>query len=256
MGIKEVKRGQLTIFIILGILIVAIGLLIYFFYPKIKSTGGLETENPYSFIENCLKKDFKESIEKISLSGGSYNVGEDDGYFYRGEYVQYLCYTNENYQKCFNQVPFLKPQIEKEIVSSLDSKIDFCFSSLKESYEQKGYDVQLKKEDSKAEVLPEKLSVKLNRELILTKGDEIKKYKNFELNQKSNLFELTDIASNIVLWEINYGDSLPVAYMMNNPYIKVEKKRKENDIKLYILTDRNTKEVFRFAIRSFAIPAG
>ena len=55
---------------------------------------------------------------------------------------------------------------------------------------------------------------------------------------------------------MNVGDSVPEAYMYNNPYMRVEKHRKDNDVKIYVITDINTEEDFRFAVRSFAFPVG
>jgi hypothetical protein len=40
--------------------------------------------------------------------------------------------------------------------------------------------------------------------------------------------------------------------MYNNPYIRVEKHLKADDVKIYLITDINTGEDFRFAVRSLA----
>ena len=40
------KRGQITLFIILGIVVVAAAVLIFLFWPKISSTIGFGAENP------------------------------------------------------------------------------------------------------------------------------------------------------------------------------------------------------------------
>jgi hypothetical protein len=69
MVVKEGKRGQLTIFIILAILIIALALLIYFFLPKLKGTGNLESDNPYSYIQTCMKDKVEKTIETVSAQG-------------------------------------------------------------------------------------------------------------------------------------------------------------------------------------------
>jgi flagellar basal body-associated protein FliL len=58
MGEKRVmsKSGQVTIFIIIAIIIVAAGLLIYSFYPQIKTSFGTQQQNPPSFIQSCIEK--------------------------------------------------------------------------------------------------------------------------------------------------------------------------------------------------------
>jgi len=66
-------KGQVTIFIILAIVIVVIGGLIYAFLPKIKSSMGLETRNPYNYIQSCLNDKVEAVITNLSLQGGSLN---------------------------------------------------------------------------------------------------------------------------------------------------------------------------------------
>jgi len=257
MAVKEGKRGQLTIFIILAILIIALALLIYFLYPKLKGGGSTETDNPYSYIQTCMKEKIENTIETVSLQGGNYLADAEGGfYFYRGEYVRFLCYSNEDFQPCINQEPFLTEHIESEILNGINSEAENCFNSLAGNYEKRGYEVDLKKGNTEIQILPDRISTQFNYELNLIKGSETQNYKNFEIKLNSNLYNILEVVKNIIIWEINVGDSIPEAYMNDNPYLKVEKKRKENEIKLYILTDRNTGEVFRFASRSFAAPIG
>jgi hypothetical protein len=257
MSIKEGKRGQLTIFIIIAILIIALALLIYFLYPKMISKGGLQTSNPYTYMDTCIKEKIEETIQIVSLQGGNYIVtSQNQGYFYRGEYVRFLCYSNEDFQPCVNQEPFLTEHVESEIRDAISSDLEKCLDSMVESFEKKGYDVDLEKGVPEVQILPEMVYTKFNCKLTLVKGGESQKYEDFGIKTNSNLYEMLEVVKNIIIWEMNVGDSIPEAYMELNPYLKVEKKRKENEIKLYMITDRNTGEVFRFATRSFAAPVG
>jgi len=256
------KRGQVTIFIIIAILIIALGVLIYMFYPKIVSQMETETKNPSTFIQECMEETIQDTVDIISLQGGSYVVNESGGRFYKGEdedegtYVRYLCYTNEDFISCINQEPFLTEHIELEILNVISLDIESCFNSLVKSYEDKGYEVDLKKGNPEVQIIPYSISTNFNHTLTLVKGDSSERYKNFEINLNSNLYDMLEVSKNIIIWEINVGDSLPEAYMNYNPYLKVEKHKKENDIKVYVLTDEKTQEIFRFATRSFAAPIG
>ena len=91
--VKNKRRGQITIFIIVGILIVALGVLIYLFYPQISSTlfgGG--AKSPSETIQGCLEPTLKEQTDLISAQGGS--LSHTHYFYYRGDRIQYLCYTN------------------------------------------------------------------------------------------------------------------------------------------------------------------
>lgn len=62
------KRAQVTIFIILGIIIVAVGALIYFLYPQIKSTF-IKSNDPQTFIQTCVQDAITQTISNLSMQG-------------------------------------------------------------------------------------------------------------------------------------------------------------------------------------------
>ena len=99
------KRGQVTIFIIIAIIIVALAFLIYSFYPQIKSTIGAEEKNPVSYIQTCLEDKIKDVASVLSLQGGS--MSPENYVLYEDEEIEYLCYTNEYYKNCVFQTLFL-----------------------------------------------------------------------------------------------------------------------------------------------------
>ena len=134
------KRGQVTIFIIIAIVIVALGVLIYAFYPQLQSLLGSESKNPVAFIQTCLEDEIEDTVEILSLQGGSV---EPEGYYlYEGNKLKYLCYTNEYFKLCGIQISFLRDHIESEIKNEIAEEVDACFTDLKESYEDQGYDEQ------------------------------------------------------------------------------------------------------------------
>ncbi len=256
MGGKRIsrgKQGQVTIFIIIAIVIVVFGLLIYMFVPDIKSTIGLETKDPYSFMRSCMQDKIEVTIENLSLQGGS--IHPDNFYKYMGYDIQYTCYAAENYRLCTVQQPFLRKHIESELTDSLSDDVDSCFVALKEDYEKKGYAVNLKKDEFKIELLPKRIMVDLGHEVTLTK-DTSEKYEDFNIVLNNNLYELTAIASSITEWETTVGAAEPLKYMMLYPDLKMEKIQRSDETTIYILTDKNTEKVFQFASRSLAFPAG
>ncbi|MFA5724599.1 MAG: hypothetical protein WC979_10175 [Candidatus Pacearchaeota archaeon] len=247
------KRGQVTIFIIVGIIIVVAAVLIYTFYPKIKTTLGIEESNPQNYIQSCVEDKLKETIELVSLQGGSVNP---ENYIIEGGRVEYLCYVNEYFIPCLIQQPLLKQHIESEILNEIEDTVDDCFDSLKESYFQKGYDVEIKNGDKDVELLPGKIISTFNNEVRFTKGEEVQEYEKFVIITNSNLYELVAIANSIIEWEATYGDADPLTYMLYYPNLKVETISRESGKRVYILTNRVDGNVFRFAVKSQVWPAG
>lgn len=252
MGVNG-KRGQVTLFIIIGIIIVVMGVLIFLFYPQIKSSISSNVQTPESFIQNCLEEEISNNVKIISLQGGS--LGPQGYYLYENYKISYLCYTNEDLKKCVVQKAPLKMYIEDEIKNSIEKNVEQCFSSLKESYEKSGYDVTIKKGDYKVELLPKRVVTTLNYSVTLAKQDTVK-YENFNVIVNNNVYELMTIANSIVEWERNYGDSETTLYMALYKDLKVEKKKQSEGSTIYIITDRNNENKFQFAVRSIALPVG
>lgn len=252
-GVGKNKRGQITIFIILAIVIVVFGVLIYMYYPQIKSTLGFGPKNPQSFIQACLEEKIKESVETLSLQGGS--LSPEHFILYNNAKIEYLCYTNEYYKTCVMQRPLLKAHIENEIENEIREEVKECFNSLKESYQKQGYSVTMKEGGTSVELLPKRIVTTFDYSLTLTKG-ESEKYESFRVVLNNNLYELVSIASSILNWEARYGDAETTIYMNYYHDLKVEKKKQSDGTTIYILTDRNNENKFQFASRSVAWPPG
>ena len=257
--IERNKKGQLTIFIIVGLIIVALAFLIYMFFPKIIPGGGFEEKNPSAFMQSCLENKIQEAIDTLSQQGGSI---EPEHYFmYEGERLEYLCYTEEYYKTCVMQQPLLKKHVEEEIKKFISVKTEECFNDLEDNYKNKGYNVNLKKGEIYAELLPKRVVAKFDHVLSISKDGNSEVYGGTGSNQirvavNNNLYELVSIATSILNMEARYGDSETTIYMDYYRDLKVEKKKQSDGTKVYILTDRNNGNKFQFASRSVAWPPG
>ncbi len=247
------KRGQVTIFIIIAIIIIVIGVLIYLFYPQIKSWISPESKNPGLFLQNCLEDEIERTVENLSLQGGSTNP--EHFYLYQGNKLEYLCYTNENYKTCIVQQPMLKSHIESEIKNEISEEVNACLEDLESSFKEEGYSVNIEDGDVVVELLPERIVTTLTHKLTLTRGDA-KRYESFKIILNNNLYELISIADSIVDWEASYGDVDPSTYMGYYHGLKVEKLNQEDGSTVYILTDKDAENKFQFASRSVAWPIG
>ncbi|MDO8528494.1 MAG: hypothetical protein Q7S06_01220 [Nanoarchaeota archaeon] len=247
------KRGQVTIFIIIAIVIVALIVIGFLVFPKIKTNLGLGGTSPSLFIQTCLQDTIKNTVQEISLHGGS--VEPRFSILHDNEKVEYLCYTSEYYKTCIVQQPMLKPHIENEIKTDIEDETKDCFDSLEENYRRQGYEVNLKRTTMNVELLPKRVVANFNYTLTLTKVDT-QRYESFSVVLNNNLYELTGIANSIVEWETTLGNADTSTYMTYYTDLKVEKKIKSDGTKVYIITDLNTGNKFQFASRSQVLPAG
>lgn len=247
------KKGRVTIFIIVAVAVVALGVLVYLFFPEIKSALSGSSTNPQTFISECLEEEIEDAVEILSLQGGSI---EPEFYtLYEDNPVEYLCYTNEYYSTCVVQQPMLRAHIEAEIEEEIADDVEYCFNSLEESYETRGYDVILEEGLWSVSLKDDQIVSVFNYSLTLTK-DGTEKYESFSVVLNNNLYELVMIASNIVQWESTYGDADTYTYMAYYPNLKVEKATQSDGTDIYILSDINTGDMFQFATRGLVWPPG
>ncbi len=247
------NKGQVTIFIILAIVIVVLGVIIYAFLPQIRSTIGSELQSPQVYLQSCLEDEIEDAVYDLSLQGGSLNP--EFYYLYDESKLQYLCYTSENYEFCNPQVPFLKKSVEKEIKDSISADANECLNSLEQTYKRKGYDTQLKKGSLEVELLPQRVLVTLNSELTLKKKSS-ESYEKFNIILDNNIYELVSLSASVVEKEASQGEVDILIYMMAYPKYKLEKLEQSDGTRVYIFTERNKENKFQFAVRSMAFPPG
>jgi hypothetical protein len=258
MGDKIKKRmnekGQITIFIIIGIMIVVLAVIIILFYPRIRAGIGFESQNPSEFMSSCIREQITDAVEIISNQGGSLNP--EHYILYRGDRIEYLCYTEEYYKTCVMQQPMLKEHIEEEIEIAIRNSASSCLDDLKRNFERRGYEVSLVRGNTEVELLPKRIVVTFNSPLTLKKG-ETERFDSIKVSVNNNLYELVSIANSILNFEARYGDSETTIYMDYYRDLKVEKLKQSEGSTIYILTDRNNpRNKLQFASRSLAWPPG
>lgn len=248
------KRGQVTIFVILGLIIVVTGIIIYFLISGVPTalTNDL-IENPKLFIKECVEEDFINLIENISYGGGSLNP---EGYKkYNGNKVQLLCATSAPALLCNIQKINLGESIEGELGKEIEGKIDSCFNELNEILEKKGYVVKLDKKEFIVEINAYGVELLSNTSLTISK-EESKQFNNFNMEFNSKLYEMVGITEGILSFETIVGDANVYDFMVAYPDYIISKYRANDETKIYIIKNKNTKELFQFASKSVYYPAG
>ena len=249
------KRGQVSIFVIIAIVIVVAAVGIFYVYPKI--SGSSISTSPTQFIQNCLDDEIEDQVEQVFLNGGSSKPEFYSEYYSNGKKyeIEYLCYTNEYYKQCVMQKPLLKSHIEGEIKKAISEKVKSCFGTLENNYKKQGYSVDLKQNDYNVEIFSGKIRTTFDYDLSLTK-DATDRYEEFVVDVKSDYYRLINIANSILLWEAQYGDADISGHMDANYWLKAEKRKLTDGTKIYILTDKESGGKFMFASRSVVWPPG
>lgn len=249
------KRGQITIFITVAVLIIAIILLFLFLKSQKNPIINKKIESdPKAFLESCLEEKVREKIELISSQGGyiKSNLSKNID----GKNIAYLCYTSNNYVPCINQEPLLIQHLKKEIKNATQEDVESCFSSLKKSFEDKSYKVNFGSLNYSVDVLSKKIIIKIDRDLTITKSGETTNYNYIEITFLNGIYDLALIAQEITFQEAVFCNFNNDGYMMFYPDYNIEKFMLGDSTKLYTIKKIRTNEQFVFGIRSCAIPPG
>ena len=106
-------RGQVTAFVIVGIVILAVVILLFylrgqfFFGPVTTSTLEDRLVPLETHITQCLQNVGDEPIKRIGLQGGYLSLAPNSFGSYQAQSISYLCYNQGGRARCSNRMLFL-----------------------------------------------------------------------------------------------------------------------------------------------------
>ena len=254
------KKGQVTIFIIAGILLVSsIALFFLFKSGIVPEIGGKAEQNPNSFLESCLEDKIRETVEIISLQGGYMENSLNIYFKFEDEKVprniSYLCYNQNDYVLCIPQKPMLIPHLEEEIHNNIFEEVRSCFDDLTSSLERSGYDVDAVYRGFEVDLIESEVDVGIDAEIILTKTGETTTQEDFKIVISSKLYELSKMVNEIVNKEATVGEFSHYHFLLY-PEFDIIKYRTADSSIVYSVKHRESSEMFRFAVRGGVMPPG
>lgn len=247
------KRGQIAIFVIIALVIAGV-IIVIFAYPKISNLIAPKEMVPTQYLEDCISPSVKDSVDLLAKQGGEQNP---EGYKnYLNTKIKYLCYVSGYYKTCMIQQPLLMSHFADELSRILTPRAEACAKNLETEYKKRGYSVEMGKINSSITLAPEKIMILFSTPMTISNEHETKTFDKFDIEIDSKIYDLLAIATSIVDYEATYGDSETTLYMQYYPSTKIEKKKLEDGVKIYIVSDIVSEDKFTFATRSLVWPAG
>ncbi len=256
--IASSKRSQVTIFIIIAVIIIAV--ITLFFLIRGESPIDMlrpSMPEPQSAIEQCTKDATSEAIA-IMLPQGGY-INPENYKLYNNNKIAYLCYNQNYYYPCINQEPMYIKQLKKEIHNYIEPKIRDCFYSLKQEYRERNYGVSDGLLSFEIDLKPKTVEINIQKKFEIKKGDETRKFETFKVRLLSPLYDLALVAGEIASQEAKYCYFEYLGYSLLYPSISVEKNQvgsEETASKIYTIKDKFSGKELLIAIRSCAMPGG
>ena len=242
------KKGQITIFIILGIILVAA--LAFLIYTKTLVIPQIIPTKPVSVkthVEDCIEQQGNNVIELLGKQGGDVAPGLYQ--YYYGNHLSYLCYS-ENFTACINRRPFLISHMEKEISDYIDKNLRNCIDL---SIWEKEYTIQTGELKTIATIGNDNTIIVVNYPITLTKGDVVETERRFTKTFSVPLGRLATVAEDIVDAEISnpVGMVFTVPYMARHRGIVEIERHTYKDTEIYITKTRDDPYIFQFAIQGW-----
>jgi len=240
------KRGQVTIFIIVAILIVAV-LLSFFLWigPIYFSEGSREIK-----FEKCVEDVVEVSIAELAKNAGF--VNPEFTYMYNSENFPYLCYTDQYHKTCVLQKVFLDSHFKEGLESSIENGVNSCYTNSIDELKDEGYSVVAGEVKYNVTFNPSTVNIQINAPTNI--GE--RKFTRFNAKVNSPIYEMVMIATSLLQYESVAGDSDVSTLMLLYPNYIIDKIKRGDGTTVYIIEDKVSKIKFQFASRSLVFPAG
>lgn len=203
----KLKRGQVTIFIIVAIVIVAAVVAYFLVSSSLKTSKLSPTFEPiYNNFLQCIEEDTLVGIDIVGSQAGYIYLPEfEPGSAYMpfsshldflGNPIPYWYYVSGNNLE-EEQVPS-ENQIEEQLEQFLESKANTC---LFDGYYSQGFEINLGEPVFDVEIEETNVKVKLDRDLLISFEEETALIKNHEISVNSKLGKLYESAKKIYDFE-------------------------------------------------------
>ncbi len=191
------KKGQITIFVIVALIIVlSLGLI---FYTGSKSTPEISVrEDPKGYMQKCIKDALILAQDTIIPHGGFANPS--DSIMFDNKNVVWMCYTSAEEELCINKHPVLKVEMEKEITTLIKPIVEKCFNDIKVQFAK--YDYAEEDSNISTEILLDKIQAKVRKKITFTQNEQTIILSNFDSSINSPLYNFAKISLEIINEEV------------------------------------------------------
>jgi len=227
------KRGQITIFIIVAVLILIAIILFIILKQRIlipDSKVNPEVEPIYSFIQQCIDETAKESIIFISKNGGYFENPEKT--FENS--IPYYLYESENLMPS-------KEKIQEQLALRFNDNIKYCINNFKDFQE---FEFQENKIKTTTQINDKEIIFNIDYPLTISKSEQTYQLEDFKTTISARLGIIHNAIFQIMQEQIQHSSSINPNY--------IYEVSSENDIQIkmigfieqdviFTITDKNSK---------------
>jgi len=205
------KRGQVTIFIILGILILII-VGSFFLIRSYSEEKRAETEaekvqqaiqmsaSIKHYIESCLDSTGKKALLFVGKHGGYYELPPQSDTFFL---MPYYFYDDKSHL-------ISKEELEKQISNYINNELFFCVKNFV-VFEEQGYVIKQEEVNTSTIIAKNKVILNVNFPVTLAKGESVQNIVEFTTSINSRLGTIYDVIKELLEEQENDPTSICVS---------------------------------------------
>lgn len=245
------KRGQITVFLVVGIVILLLSAILFYVLSK-GTTEPLKTEAEETtkalgipgavqlFVEDCLQQTIDPSIYLLAKQGGVIYPDEENP-------ILLTDHGLVNYAWLNGEEGISQEKMEADLATYVEENIDLCFAGFA-SFTDQGIQVIPEYDEMDVEVSIQDSAINLEMNLpleIILPSNDIQSLTSFRVQKQSVLGEMTDTITSLQFPDLGPEDFQDVPYQPTiMPY--------DESVVIYSLSRNDPQEPlqFLFAIRN------
>ncbi len=202
------KKGQIAIFIIIGVIILA-AVLFFFYYSNqltaIKPSSAADIGAVNAFVENCVEQTAQDDVIETSLSGGD---------VFSGNYTYFLWKPTALY--FYNGVDLAPSDdtIKNSLKYYMDNALQACTNKF-EKLKAAGYTIEEGDVNSKVTVTSEKVTFEVEYPLNITKSGSTTAESKFSADVKVNIPKMINASRAYINFQTQNPDALRLGNLMD-----------------------------------------
>jgi hypothetical protein len=232
------KKGQVTVFLIIGIIILLSFLTMFFFKSSfVEDKIDQENENIYgnalnedyflNYVNNCLEKTGTEALIYVANNGGYYHLPELSNFG-----LPYFFYNETDFSPDFETV-------ETELGNYVNDLLFFCLEKF-EPFSKQGFLISSGEISTSVDIIDDQVIYSLNHPIIISKSSKELEMSQFQIKIKSNLKRFLDFKDEFMIEQINDTKSICISCLrqLSEKYsIEVDAERITNESFVFTFTD-------------------
>ena len=249
------KRGQVTIFIIIAIIIVVAIVGVYILTKKTQVQTNI-LDNPQSFLEKCISDSVKESEDIIFNSNGFPENNFKNYMLYKKEKIPFMCTSSEFYSACIPQEPMFINKIENIMSNKVNRDYEECTLKIKKEVQDKGYGYKEEKTNFSLSIRKDFIYVNINKKIFISKNEFSKELNKIDVKISSKLYNILKLEQVIVNYESTICEFDYLNWMLQERELSITRDKTSDQTKIYTIEDQQTDKQIKFAVKTCILPAG